>query len=182
MIVPFIMVDLETFGTDNNAAITAIGAHARLPGDAQDSYYTTCDPDSDPGCSFSAATIRWWLQQSEEARKAISGTPPTSSLEQALTGFSLWYSKIVQEHPSVTIWGNGADFDLVILASAFRRVLCRNPPWRHSSVMCFRTWRRLVGAPKPVVNGTAHHALDDAIAQANLLLTFRGPLETVDTP
>jgi hypothetical protein len=64
----------------------------------------------------------------------------------------------------VTPWGNGADFDLVILRSAFEAVDL-DPPYAFHRVRCFRTVKSLFKVKKPERIGVHHNALDDALHQ-----------------
>jgi len=66
------------------------------------------------------------------------------------------------------MWSKGIDFDLVILASAYRLTRI-DRPWPYWRSRCFRTEshrRRDVPTVDPALK---HHALSDAIAQAEHL-------------
>ena len=70
------MVDLETMGKTNNAAIISIGAvffdeSAVYCGN---SFYSVIDLRSslDLNLTVDASTILWWLQQNETARKEFA--------------------------------------------------------------------------------------------------------------
>ena len=85
-----IMLDLETLGKLPDAAIIAIGAvHFDLETSAiQSRFYTVVDLESsvDSGGIMDASTVLWWLQQNEEARKAL--TEPGKSQLTALHEFA----------------------------------------------------------------------------------------------
>lgn len=66
------------------------------------------------------------------------------------------------------VWGNGADFDPVLLSSAYRAI-GRPPPHKFYNVHCFRTLKNLFPVEKPARDGTHHNALDDAIHQVKHL-------------
>ncbi len=71
----------------------------------------------------------------------------------------------------VKIWGNGADFDNVILTSAYKRNDLELP-WRYTNNRCYRTLKSLYPEIKLERSGTHHNALDDAISQANHLMSI----------
>ena len=67
------------------------------------------------------------------------------------------------------IWGNGAAFDNVVLASAFRATGMQ-VPWAFWNDRCYRTVKSLFSNVKLKRSGTHHNALDDAVTQAKHLL------------
>lgn len=157
-----IMLDLETMGTGSDAAIIAIGA-VRFDISIRDSFYQVVDLQSslDCGLSVSADSILWWLQQSEEARHAI--TQKGKSLSSVLTDFAKW----VEKDP--LIWGNGATFDNVILANAYDQCKIKRP-WIYGNNRCYRTLKSFYPHIKFQHSGVAHNALDDAQSQAMHLI------------
>ena len=164
-----VMLDLETMGNGNRAAIVAIGACEFNPiGSGVDSgqFYRRVALKSsvDAGLIMDTDTVLWWLKQSYAARVDTfeSGGVP---LDYALVEFTHWIG-LVDKDPAV--WGNGATFDNVIIRSAF--AACGfNTPWSFRNDKCYRTVANLLPASRcPVFehSGTAHNALDDAITQA----------------
>ena len=65
------------------------------------------------GLHIDPDTIKWWGEQSKEAQEAWQKNPVP--LQEAIDKFTLWYGK-----ESIPIWGYGANFDVVILESAYR--------------------------------------------------------------
>lgn len=172
-----IMVDLETMGTRPTAAIVSIGAVAIDIENNKllDKFYTNIDLQSciDLGCTVDGTTVVWWMRQEDKAREALGKGHP---LAFALYDFSLFVQrgKDYVNVEDVRMWGNGSDFDNVILAHAYRRIN-KTPPWNFRGSRCFRTLR----AGHPEVedlpsNGVKHNALDDAIWQAQMLLAMIG--------
>src|SRR6478609_3020281 len=159
-----IMCDLETLGTKPNAIILSIGAclvnwKTGEP-DPKFDFYRVISVDSCKlaGLTECPSTVKWWSTQSEEARKVF--TEPSISLEQGLIDF---YNHMRQFNLNkVRLWGNGSDFDNVILGSAYDAVGL-NAPWRFYNSRCFRTVRKLLGhhLNEPEREGTYHNALDD---------------------
>lgn len=163
-----IMVDEETLGKTPGHAILAIGAVRFDAGGLYDEFYTTIDIRSclDVGLNIDGDTFLWWLKQSDEARKQIhSPAKKALSLPQALLEFNNW----VGADPKV--WGNGASFDNSFLAVAYERCGI-TPAWPFWNDKCYRTirglWKHAKVEPK-----IPHHALYDAIAQAETLVQIQ---------
>lgn len=90
----------------------------------------------------------------------------------ALAAFADW---LASEHgPDVKVWGNGADFDNVILGSAYRR-LGKSIPWAFYNSRCYRTVKSLQPGCRIERAGTHHNALDDAKSQALHLMRLLSP-------
>ena len=164
-----IMLDLETMGAGPSAAIIAIGAVAFDPetGALGDEFYEVVDLASSvaEGGRMDPDTILWWLRQSEEARAAINS--PATHILKVLKRFSDWVQERAGEEARV--WGNGASFDNVILASAYDRAAYHRP-WKFWNDRCYRTVKALHPEIKMLRTGTHHNALDDARSQALHLL------------
>lgn len=174
-----VMIDLETLGTGPNAAIASIGAvlfdpDAGLIGElVTEIFYRTIDLDNSnrPG-NITPSTVLWWLQQGEEARKELVEGGPRRRLGSALFEFEEWLKSKGVDAYKGTFWANDPDFDLVILANAYRRYNLK-APWSFRRARSMRTMLMLnnkfdlIGdytdrGPEPV----HHDSLDDAIYQA----------------
>jgi hypothetical protein len=154
-----VMVDLETLGNGSNAVIIALGAVEFGNGQLGREFYMNIDPQScvDAGLKMDVSTVMWWMQQSDQARAAFK--KPGAPLELVLGEFSSWF-------PSGSVlWGNGATFDNVILANAYR-ALGGKQPWEFWNDRCYRTLKGLYPHVKMERSGTYHNALDDAKSQA----------------
>lgn len=169
------MVDLETMSTRPDAAIITIGAVHFDPfgADTEESikadpgrlFYTTISMESNEREKrhFSAGTVKWWLQQSQDAQKALLS--PDSHLPGALKAFRMW----VQECTPKTdrVWAKSPEFDCVILKSAFDSVgeLWPFSYWNSRDVRTVIELAYPEGDEPKIGVGTAHNALDDAIRQ-----------------
>jgi exodeoxyribonuclease VIII len=172
-----VMVDLETMGNGPRAAVIAIGAVEMdfVASRIGETFYRVVDLESSvrAGLEMDASTVLWWLKQSDEARLAI--TQPGQSLGQALVDFSAWMQPH-GEKKDLCVWGNGAAFDNVILASAYKAANI-GMPWSHQSDRCYRMVRALYPEiPAGPDTGTKHNALDDAVYQARHLIAMLGPV------
>ena len=169
------MLDLETFGNTTESVIVAIGAvkfepHAntrRYPAKLDDDgfYVNVCPRDcQNYGLEISADTVLWWLDQSAEAREAIT-KPEKIPLKDALSQFSDWLPD------DAVVWGNGSDFDNALLARAYEKTGLK-VPWSFRNNRCYRTIKNLLPNIKIQREGNHHNALDDAKSQALHLTTI----------
>jgi hypothetical protein len=158
-----VMIDLETMGNGSNAAITAIGAVLfDNTGVKGQKFYEVVNLASSvaAGGVMDPSTVLWRMKQSEAARKEFER--PGMKIDQALIAFSNFIS------PTFPVWGNGSDFDNVILASAYNRLNIKLP-WKYYNNRCYRTMKNMFDIPFPPIQG-AHNALIDAMYQAEHLI------------
>lgn len=165
---PHVMVDLETLASSNNAVIVSIGAVAFNPDTGEinpETFYITVDGEScqQVGMQISAKTVMWWLEQSTEARAALKGGVP---LRDALTAFRQWSMRTAG--PELSLWGNGATFDNIILRNAYS-ALGQYVPWKYNKDFCYRTMKNMFPGVLSAREGTHHNALDDAMTQTKHL-------------
>ncbi|HFT2977896.1 TPA: 3'-5' exoribonuclease [Escherichia coli] len=164
-----LMIDLETMGKNPDAPIISIGAIFFDPqtGDMGPEFSKTIDLDTAGGV-IDRDVIKWWLKQSREAQSAIM--TDEIPLDDAL----LQLREFIDENSGeffVRVWGNGANFDNVILRRSYERqgIPC---PWRYCNDRDVRT---IVELGKAIdfdartaipFEGERHNALDDARYQA----------------
>lgn len=159
-----IMIDLETLGTSIDSVILSIGAVAFNDQGIKGVFERHVDIDSQPSRVVSHDTFKWWFEQSEEARKALTrGMSRACSLEYALAQLSLFFKLHGDEN--VKVWGNGSDFDNAILSHAYR-TCGMSQPWKYHNNRCYRTVKSLLPDVKFERKGTHHRAVDDAESQA----------------
>ncbi|EGE6597005.1 exonuclease, partial [Escherichia coli] len=164
-----LMIDLETMGKNPDAPIISIGAIFFDPqtGYMGPEFSKTIDLETAGGV-IDRDTIKWWLKQSREAQSAI--LTDEIPLDDAL----LQLRKFINENSGesfVQIWGNGANFDNVILRRSYERlgIPC---PWRYYNDRDVRTIVELgnsIGFEVRMAipfEGVPHNALDDARHQA----------------
>lgn len=168
-----VMLDLETMGTGPQAAIIAIGA-VKFDISAQEigeRFYRVVDLESAVACGgvMDASTVLWWLKQSDAARAAFDRSG--DHIAVALQQFAGWMED--RSNVVVRVWGNGAAFDNVILASAYRRIGLTQP-WPTRNDRCYRTVKALYPEVKIQRVGVHHNALDDAESQARHLIAMLG--------
>ena len=168
------MLDLETMGTGPDAAIVAIGAVPFDPdaGALGAGFYRAVSLESAVtwGGKITASTIVWWLQQSYAARHALVGGS-AGGIRIVLRHLYEWMHDEARGADPI-VWGNGSDFDNVVLRSAYERCGIE-APWSFRDNRCYRTLRAL--RPDVVMDkriGTHHNAQDDALSQAQHALAI----------
>ena len=175
-----IMLDLETLDTGPHSTIVAIGAvrfDLSTPTGHWETFYTSVKPEQSMwGRTLSGDTVLWWMKQSDAARAAIT-TDDSASLDVALEAFRSW---AVLPNKIDEMWGNGSDFDNIILGNAYKALSYRLP-WSYSQNRCFRTLKNLgikLGSGEGIKRvGTHHNALDDALYQAVYAAAYLRKLE-----
>ncbi|HBA6804323.1 TPA: exonuclease, partial [Escherichia coli] len=162
-------VDLETMGTNPDAPINSIGGKFFDPatGEMGPEFSKAIDLETSGGI-IDRKTIKWWAKRSREAQSAIF--TDEISLDVALRLFI----EFIEKNSGgcfVKVWGNGANFDNVILRRSYERqgIPC---PWLYYNDRDVRTIVELGNAIGFDVRmaipfeGVPHNALDDARHQA----------------
>ncbi len=189
-----IMLDLETFGTDNDSVICSIGAveFDIVTGQTGREFYQKIDIQSclDAGLKVSGQTILWWMKQSDEARRELYDAKPANFMV-VLHQFREFVNLVGKESQ---IWGNSNRFDMGILQTAYQKSHT-SIPWDFRKERDVRTLVSL----KPeiqktcVFDGVAHNPIADCHFQIkyctqiwNVLMpktkTFTVPISTLPTP
>lgn len=163
-----VMIDIESLGTTPGCVVLSIGAVEFDDNNLGKEFEVNIDVESCTrnGLTMDARTVLWWLDQSDEARKAITqrkNVPLEEAMVRLHNAFD-WKGK--------KVWCNGSNFDTPILEEAFRKVEL-TAPWRYYDVMDYRTLKNLMPTKvlkeiraEIVGNYTSHNALDDAKEQA----------------
>lgn len=167
-----VMTDLETMGMRASAPIIAIGAVAFDIDTLTigESFSTVVDLESSvrAGAVIEASAVMWWMKKSDAARMAVAGGgKPIREALEAFTEFMAGQA----DRKVIRLWGNGSDFDNVILAETYAR-LGMTPPWGYFNNRCYRTLKNRYPDVKLERVGTLHNALDDAISQTEHLLAI----------
>lgn len=174
-----IMLDLETLDTKTSAVVLSIGAVVFDPSSvgtvgSGSTFYAEMTDDTETqqahGRTISGKTVGWWMQQSATAQGLFAELPANSNMRRrmnthnALSAFSNFVFK--NGGRDAQIWGNGSDFDNLILGSLYESFNI-SKPWSYGKNRCYRTMKREFGEGIPIKRyGTHHNALDDAITQA----------------
>ncbi len=160
-----IMIDLETMDTAPTAAIVSIGAVKFNKKGILDEFYKVVDLADcvNKGLTMSPSTVQWWISQPNKT-DTFDGYK-SDYLNSVLLNFSYWIGQ------DARVWGNGSDFDNVILRNAYNAYTLTYP-WKYYNNMCYRTMKNLAPNVKMVRSGNHHNALDDAKSQALHLIAI----------
>lgn len=169
-----VMIDLETLSTKSNAVVISIGAVYFGDDKLGDTFYAILDStdQQEVGRHISQDTLKWWAQQSEQARAVFD--KPATPTAKVLADFADYLGD-----KNLQIWGNGADFDNIIWGSLYEDFSIKKP-WSYGNNRCYRTIKNILVSPTglPPRRGTHHNALDDAIHQAEwAMLLLKGQLK-----
>lgn len=169
-----LMIDLETMGNKPKAPIVSIGAVLFDPqsGALGEEFYAAVQLESAmaQGAVPDGDTIIWWLKQSPEARAAICADD-AMPIAAALSELSHFINRHADNPKYLKVWGNGANFDNVIIRGAFERAghICPWQFWNDHDVRTIVTLGRAIGFdPKRDMpfDGEVHNALADTRHQA----------------
>lgn len=168
-----VMIDLETLSVDSNSCVLALGAVYFNEEEIGDQFYQTIGSfkvkdgvmsldDSltaqvCKGATVDKGTMKFWLTQPQEIRASLE--EPGGTTEEVLEAFY----RFIKDKRNVRIWGNGADFDNVILRNLYIRHE-RIAPWVFYHNRCYRTIKNFMPDLK-ASSENKHHALSDAINQ-----------------
>ena len=179
------MIDLETLDNKPGALILAIGACEVLPPDKMDTaktFYRKCNFKQAELFTISPETVRWWMQFPDKFLEITSNGDTYAEYREnpitAIQMFSVWIQRVVANRwniplsdSDILVWGDGSDFDIIILEEAMRR-LNIDIPWTYRSHRCYRTMRGVlnIGEKKDYISPEdLHNAEKDAIGQAKHL-------------
>lgn len=166
-----ILIDLETLGLQQDAAIIAIGAVRFDPrtGQLMDKFHANILWDT--ALRYGKAepnTVAWWQGQSGAAKDALLD-PEQRDIDTVFDEFIEWMGA------DPVVWGNGACFDLGKLEH-----LCessgRPHPWFYRDTRDVRTIDQLgrellgYGAADQTFVGVKHHPVDDAMNTATYVI------------
>jgi hypothetical protein len=186
-----IVTDIETKDTLQTAVILSIGAvvvdtETLTIGEA----FNCVMGENQPGRTVSESTMAWWEKQRNEnfeAWEEVFKPFNDGELKDGLELFGEWIEQTGIKRPQV--FGNGPEFDNMILEHAFKTELGCSAPWDFGSNQSIRTavlfGRELLDIdPKKDLpfEGVQHRALDDARHEAKILIevlkAFKGALKT----
>lgn len=163
-----IMIDLETLSLQPNAVVLSLGAVLFDEHQIIDTFYAMCGAKHQTTRHIDIDVVGWWAKQSLDADfdELINSTnnPNLISMD-----FVLWVNKY-KFIKDVVVWGNGSDFDNVIINNFLAEQGARC--FSYYNFRCFRTTKKLLPLTNdeiPKRHGVHHNALDDAIYQAQYL-------------
>lgn len=181
-----VMLDLETLGVSSNSAIVSLGAvkfnledtnsdlEYLANSDGRIMYGVIKLDDAMKWGTIDAGTVKWWLNQNEEARSIFKFNGPTEYLRTMLVFFNDFMK--INDERACNLWGNGSGFDCVVIENAYKKQELEMT-WKFTQQRDLRTIKDIAKRINPKVNneldiGTRHNALDDAIKQVLLVQRY----------
>lgn len=178
-----IMLDIETLDTSPTSVVVSFGAVVFDPysiSELGEMFYAEFTDDlhaqQERGRTLSVDTVKWWMQQDAAAKALFGPTLGTPSIDNdrmtTVKGLEQFVDFCGRNGGAgkVKLWGNGIDFDNVVLASLYQSFGVRRP-WSFRHNRCYRTMINQV--PYNTIplerTGVHHNGLDDAITQAKHL-------------
>jgi 3' exoribonuclease, RNase T-like len=159
------MIDIETLDTVPSAVILSIGAcEIRAEPGHGSLFYEELHVATQYERTSSNDTIEWWKTQKY-------------CPDQGSTGIALalqrLHTYLRQDTDNPIVWCKGTDFDICILAHAYKQY-GQTIPWKYSSVRDFRTIKKLFAGmiTSDHINTDPHNALADAIHQTRQLVSM----------
>lgn len=153
------MVDIETLGTSTRSVVLHIAfvVFNKANGVIATAEYFP-DPSKQKGRTIDFATVKWWMTvPDEEVRRTIFARESFHSIPDIMKGVcDMWH-----DHGAEELWAKGPHFDVAILQDWLY-----GWPWNFREVCDMRTLKKVRPSIAPVVSSMPHHALSDAIAQA----------------
>jgi len=154
-----VMIDLETMGKTFNAPILQFGGiyFDRHTGELKDQLQININLEGSMSLGFTpdASTIKWWMGQSDEARKSILKDPEYNCYN-AIHKINDFLKNVKN------IWSH-ATFDYVILMNHLNKIRLK-PSFHYRSARDIRTLINLAGYSHDKKNknkGTKHTSIDD---------------------
>lgn len=166
-----IMIDLETLGTDDGAAIIQIGVCSFdiVTNTISEGQCWNVDWESTGFGDIGPSTLKWWLDQDPKVRNEVFNQSNALSMREVLRHFTL----CVREMDFDSVWAKGADFDSRLLRQAYS-IFGWDLPYPYYKVKDMRTVLHTFGEHEdvPPKNAQAHNALADAQHQARHLMNI----------
>lgn len=158
-----IIIDIETLGRRNDAAITQVGI---IPTDenfnALDQYLIQVDSNVWNTCNrtFTGETLLWWIQQTNTPISEFP-TQIANSYKDLVEKLNYIFRRYNTEDSIV--WTKGS-MDLFCLKDLYEYFNIDNP-WKFWQPRDIRTAKEIIKDWKTIENNNSHNALNDALTE-----------------
>ena len=174
-----LMLDIETMANGSNSALLSLGAveFDIRTGKIGRIFYEKCTLQSniDVGLKINGENVKWWMEQSIEARNEVmSGEQHLSNM---LRNFTFFLEDIGTAE--LQLWGNSNRFDLGILEDAYNAVN-KKIPWKYTLERDVRTLVSFYPDYKynEIFTGVPHKSVDDCLHQIKYCVKIWNKLMT----
>lgn len=178
-----LMIDLETYGLQQDCAIRSIGARFFdiESGELGEFFYANIDPKTceDLNLYVDPQTKAWWSMQSKEAKEALEAD--TRPVKEVIENFRRWIITNTKDKAQLRVWSHGLSFDIPVINHT-QSLLRLSPVWNYYMERDTRTMIWMAYRKNPEIDlrhpevalkvpfeGTAHNALHDADHQARIM-------------
>lgn len=174
-----IVIDIETLGTCDDAAILELGFAIVVPDETSELHHVKIESIGDIvfdlqqqidefNRKIQADTLLWWLKQGAKLQMMYTSKDPVSFSEGYLQLAQI-VQQLRQKYPAVYFWSRGSDFDFRILKSLLDHV---NIPcfWKFWEVRDIRTVSNPLLLTDDQLTTNTHYASDDAYNEASELV------------
>lgn len=158
-----IIIDIETLGRRNDAAITQVGiVIADENFDVLDSYLIQVKPDVWNTCerTFTGETLLWWMQQKNTPVSKFP-TQIANSYKDLIEKLNYIFRRYNTEGTIVWTKGSRALFCI----KGLYEYLNMETPWKFWQPRDIRTAKEIIKDWKVCENNNAHNALGDALTE-----------------
>lgn len=158
-----IIIDIETLGRRNDAAITQVGI---IPADenfnALDQYLIQVDPNIWNTCdrTFTGETLLWWIQQTNSPVSKFP-TQIVNNYKDLIGKLNYIFRRYTTEDSILWTKGSMDLFCLKDLCEYFNM----DTPWKFWQPRDIRTTKEIIKDWKVCENTNAHNALGDALIE-----------------
>ena len=165
-----LMIDFETLGTTNDCVVVSLGACLFDPkSGVKEKLYLRFDIQEQlrMGRKVDGSTIEWWMTQKDEARAVFR-----DKNYESITKLPAFINRLIGSNSKdkMKVWCKGLDFDIGIMNHIYGSLDAQRP-WKFWNVVCFRSFLYLTGI-KVNSKTISHNALDDAVDQANVVVSY----------
>lgn len=165
------MVDLETMGLDANSLITTVSIvqFDLTTGNMGEELELAIswNEQVDKGAIVDVSTVQWWLHQDREALDTmmrLEGNP----VSEVISSINSYFARNSEDLRNVKLWGNGKEFDNVLLRNLYKRhnVIFPLAYWCDNDV---RTLVSIadINTHNFAFDGVKHRGVDDCKHQIN---------------
>ena len=166
--VKHIIIDIETLGRRNDAAITQIGiVIADETFSVLDKYLMQISPEAWNTCNrtFTGETLLWWMEQKNSPISNIGAINTYSSYYTAMSALNGVFKRYNTD--DTIVWTKGT-MDLFCIKDLCE-CLYMSTPWKFWQPRDIRTAKEIIKEWKTIENENAHNALDDALTELSEL-------------
>ena len=164
----YIIIDIETLGRRNDAAITQVGiVIADETFSILDKYLIQVSPEAWNTCNrtFTGETLLWWMEQKNSPISNIGTSSAYNSYYAAMSALNGIFRRYNTD--DTIVWTKGT-MDLFCIKD-----LCEylniSTPWKFWQPRDIRTAKEIIKEWKTIENENAHNALDDALTELSEL-------------